>query len=222
MTGITTQLSITAALMCLSLNAVTYAQLTPATVNAQDINSIAYDDKLVQGVLDNGLSYMVRPTAEPKDRVSVRLYVAGGSLDETAETSGIFHFLEHLMFNGSRHYKRGELIPAMQKMGLAFGSDVNAYTGLKQTVYMMDLPNTKPETLDFAMTILRDYADGATLTEEAIDKERGIIVSELKARDSESYRAQIASLDQMLKNTRVTSFMPIGSEKVITSTQPTA
>ncbi len=189
----------------------------PATHESQDLTSasLQQDDALKTSTLENGLTYMIRPTNEPAGRVSVRLFVDTGSLDESHDTSGVAHFLEHLVFNGSRHYKRGELIPKMQKLGLGFGGDANAYTSLLHTVYKLDLPNLQDETVDFAFTIMRDFADGATLEDEAIDKERGIVISELKARDSEQYRALINILGQMTEGTRIAEFMPIGKEDVI-------
>lgn len=176
------------------------------------------DAKLVCGELSNGVRYMIRPTKEPAGRASIRLYVNNGSLNESKETSGLSHLLEHLVFNGSRHFERGELIPAMQKLGLGFGGDANAYTGLLQTVYKLDLPNLREETVHFAFTIIRDFADGATLSDEAINHERGIVISELKARDSQNYRAMLAMLGQLCNGTRVPDFMPIGLEEVIRDT----
>ncbi len=195
----------------------TTPQEQPAVLQAPavDQQELVQDPQIVQGKLENGLSYIIRPTKEPAGRASVRLFVATGSLDEQAETSGIAHFLEHMVFNGSRNFERGELIPTMQKLGLGFGGDANAYTSLLHTVYMLDLPNLKEETVDFALTIMRDFADGAKLEDSAIDHERGIIVSELKSRDSESYRATLGMLDQMAEGTRVATFMPIGREEVI-------
>lgn len=185
-----------------------------------DARQLRRDAGLVTGKLANGLTYMIRPTSEPKGRMSARLFIDVGSLNETAEVSGISHFIEHLVFNGSRTFKRGELIPAMQRLGLGFGGDANAYTGLEQTVYMLDLPNLNDETVNFALTIMRDFADGATLAEEAVDKERGIIVSELKARDSMAYRAMVDQIGFLLDGTRVAGFMPIGTEEVIKNVTP--
>ncbi len=190
---------------------------SPAAQTEQTAHTatLQQDEALQIGTLENGLTYMIRPTTEPAGRASIRLFVDTGSLDESAETSGVAHFLEHLVFNGSRHYKRGELIPKMQKLGLGFGGDANAYTSLLHTVYKLDLPNLNEETVDFALTIMRDFADGATLEDDAIDKERGIVISELRARDSEQYRALIGILGQMTEGTRVAEFMPIGKEEVI-------
>lgn len=220
--------TITTTLMVMA-GAATYAY-AQATVPAEEVQAtvqtaqaaapeqalqLQQDPQLVVGKLHNGLTYMIRPTKEPAGRASIRLHVQTGSLDENEETSGISHFLEHMVFNGSRSFKRGELIPAMQRLGLGFGGDANAYTSLQETVYMLDLPNLNPETVSFAFTIMRDFADGATLEDEAIDHERGIIVSELKSRDSEGYRAMIATIDQLAEGTRIAKYMPIGSEEVI-------
>lgn len=199
---------------------VPFTPLQPSTPIVKEdtaqLKPLVADPLLLQASLENGVRYQIRPTTEPKGRVSVRLYVEAGSLDEEEETKGLSHFLEHLVFNGSRHFERGELIPKMQKLGIGFGGDSNAYTSLRQTVYMMDLPNLEESTVDFVMTVMRDFVDGATLTEEAIDKERGIIISELKARDSASYRARLQMLEQVTAGTRIVPYMPIGLESVIT------
>ncbi len=201
------------------LGSVVYAQApTPPAAPGSEASALAplqADPQLVSGTLANGMHYLIRPTKEPAGQACMRLYVNTGSLDESEETKGISHFIEHMVFNGSRHFKRGELIPAMQNLGLGFGGDANAYTGLLQTVYMLDLPNLKPETVDFALTIMRDFADGATLDDDAIDHERGIIISELKARDSQAYRAGIAMLRHLVGGTRVPDYLPIGTEEVI-------
>ncbi len=183
--------------------------------NQMKLAPLSQDEKLTKGRLENGFSYIIRPTAEPKGRASLRLYIEAGSLDETKEISGISHFLEHLMFNGSRNFKRGELIPAMQTRGLGFGGDANAYTSLLETVYMLDLPSLEGDTPDFALTVMRDFCDGATLTDEAIDKERGIIMSELSSRDSLSYRTSIKLLEQITRGARASHFLPIGTPEMI-------
>lgn len=190
------------------------AETTTMTVEAQ-LPELVQDPLLVQGKLENGFSYIIRPTKEPAGRACLRLIVTTGSLDEQEETSGISHFIEHMVFNGSRSFERGELIPAMQRLGLGFGGDANAYTSLDKTVYMLDLPNLNEETVNFAFTIMRDFADGAKLEDDALDHERGIIVSELKSRDSQNYRAMLATIDQLAEGTRLAHYMPIGREEVI-------
>ncbi len=197
------------------LSAQEQAAPAPAVQETAAVAELQEDPQLTRGQLANGVSYIIRPTSEPKGRASVRLYVNTGSLDEQEHEKGISHLLEHLVFNGSRNFKRGELIPAMQQMGLGFGGDANAYTSLLHTVYMLDLPNLNDETVDFAFTIMRDFADGATLEDSAIDHERGIVKSELYARDSASYRASIAMFRHAAPGTRLPEYLPIGTEEVI-------
>ena len=191
------------------------AASAPVAAESAALAELQEDPQLEKGELPNGVRYIIRPTAEPKGRASVRLFVNVGSLDEKEHEKGISHLLEHLVFNGSRNFKRGELIPTMQQMGLGFGGDANAYTSLLHTVYMLDLPNLNDETVNFAFTIMRDFADGATLEDSAIDHERGIVKSELYARDSASYRASIAMFRHAAPGTRLPDYLPIGTEEVI-------
>ena len=190
-------------------------EATPTAAEQPALAPLQRDPELLVGKLDNGLTYIIRHTAEPAGRGSLRLYVNTGSLNEDESNSGISHFLEHMVFNGSRHFKRGELIPTMQKLGLGFGGDANAYTAFLQTVYMLDLPSLDEKTVGFALTIMRDFADGALLEDDAIDHERGIVVSELKARDSAAYRAGMELIAQMVPGTRLPVYTPIGKEEVI-------
>ena len=192
-------------------------QPEPAATDAQELRQ---DPLITTGTLGNGLRYVIRPTKEPAGRGSVRLRVNVGSLCENERNTGFSHLLEHMVFNGSRNYKRGELIPVMQKLGLGFGGDANAYTSMLETVYMLDLPNLQEKTVDTALTIMRDFADGATLEDEAVDKERGIVISELKARDSAAMRAHVKFLEQLTEGTRMAKFMPIGKEEVLRNGSP--
>ena len=207
-------------ILALSMGIPVQANQAPAPAAAEqqvveELAELQTDPQITQGELPNGVKYIIRPTAEPQGRASVRLFVNTGSLDEQEHEKGISHLIEHLVFNGSRTFKRGELIPTMQRLGLGFGGDANAYTSLLETVYMLDLPNLNDETVDFAFTIMRDFADGATLEDSAIDHERGIVKSELYARDSASYRTSLATLRHAAPGTRLPDYLPIGTEEVI-------
>lgn len=173
------------------------------------------DPQLVTGKLANGLTYMIRPNAEPKGRFSIRLRVNTGSLNETDDIQGISHFIEHMVFNGSNHFKRGEIITAMQKEGLGLGGDANAYTAFDETVYMIDVPSLKDSTVKLAFTIMRDFADGAHLEEDAINAERGIITSEYKARDSAMFRVSKEMISILLDGTLIPHRFPIGTLDMI-------
>lgn len=179
------------------------------------------DPALRYGRLDNGLRYVVMANKEPRDRVALRLLVEAGSLHETEEQRGLAHFLEHMAFNGSEHYPPGTLIEFFQRMGMQFGGDTNAYTSFEVTVYMLDLPNTRPETITEGFQVFHDYAGGLLLGEEEIDHERGVILSEKRTRDSVEFRSWVAENRFLLKETRFPKRIPIGLEEVI-ATAPRA
>ena len=167
------------------------------------------------GTLPNGLRYVVMANKEPKDRASLRLVVMAGALHETEEQRGLAHFLEHLAFNGSKHYPPGTLVEFFQRMGMSFGGDTNAYTTFDHTAYMIELPDTKPTTIDEGLRVFADYADNLLLLDTSVDKERGIILSEKRARDSVEYRQFVAEFDFVLAGTRLPQRMPIGLAPII-------
>lgn len=168
------------------------------------------------GVLPNGLRYVVRPNQEPKGRVSLRLLILAGSLQETDEQRGLAHFLEHMAFNGSKHYPPGMLVKFFQRMGMSFGGDTNASTSFDRTIYQLELAHADNETLAEGLRVMGDYADGLLLSKEEIERERGVILSEKRAGDSVGFRTFLAEFEAMLGKTRLPKRLPIGDEKVIT------
>ena len=198
------------------------AQLAaPAPVTPQpwphEASDIPADPGATFGALENGLRYIVYPNAEPPKRVSLRLHITSGSLMEADDQRGLAHFLEHMVFNGSKDYASEDLVPKMQRLGIAFGAHVNAYTSFDETVYMLDLPDLSEETLKLGFTVMRDFADGALLSTEEIDKERGVILSEKVSRDSVSNRLMEQQFATLLPDSLISKRFPIGLEKVIQS-----
>jgi zinc protease len=184
----------------------------------QDVSDIPVDPQAVFGTLENGFRYMILPNAEPPNRLSVRLHISAGSLMEKDDQQGLAHFLEHMVFNGTRHYKDANaLIRDMQTRGIAFGAHVNAYTSFDETVYMLDLPDLKPDTMDLTFGIMRDFGDGALLTQEEIDAERGVILSEKGSRDSVDYRMMLKQFKTLLPGSLIGERFPIGEEEIISS-----
>ena len=167
------------------------------------------------GKLPNGLHYVVLANHEPKERASLRLVVLAGSFHETDDQRGLAHFLEHMAFNGSTHYPPGTIVEFFQRMGMSFGGDTNAYTSFDHTTYMLELPDTKTETLAEGFKVFSDYASGLLLLEPELNKERGIILSEKRARDSVEFRQLVAELDFVIGDTLLPKRMPIGVEAVI-------
>ncbi|MDB4302267.1 insulinase family protein [bacterium] len=184
----------------------------PVTGEGSDLKA---DPKAVFGSMDNGFDYIIYPNAEPPGQFSVRLHIAAGSLMEADDQRGVAHFLEHMVFNGSRNFTSAELIPKMQRLGIAFGAHANAYTSFDETVYMLDLPNMEKDTVDLTFTVMRDFADGALLKKDEIDKERGVIISEKTSRDSVGYRMMLKQFEYLLPGSRLMQRVPIGTEEVI-------
>jgi zinc protease len=184
-------------------------------------SDIAIDPAIHFGQLDNGLRYAILPNAEPPGRVSLRLHVGAGSLDEAEDQRGLAHFMEHMVFNGSRNFPDVEaLIPQMQRLGIAFGAHANAYTSFDETVYMLDLPNTDTDTLDLTFTVMRDFADGALIKPEEVEKERGVVLAELKSRDSVGMRLMEQRLAFLMPDFLASERLPIGLQSIIETAPP--
>ena len=194
---------------------------TPAKATPQPwpqaSSDIAPDKNATFGTLANGFRYIVYPNAEPPKRVSLRLHIASGSLMEADDQRGLAHFLEHMVFNGSKNFTSEELVPKMQRLGIGFGAHLNAYTSFDETVYMLDLPDLSADTVNLGFSVMRDFGDGALLTREEIDKERGVILSEKVSRDSVGTRIMEQQFAKLLPQSLVTRRFPIGSEEVIKS-----
>ncbi|MDR0901968.1 MAG: insulinase family protein, partial [Opitutaceae bacterium] len=186
---------------------------------AHEAGDLRADSRVRFGTLPNGLRYAVLANSEPKNRASLRLAVVAGSLQETDAERGIAHYLEHMAFNGSAHYEPGTLVNFFQRMGMGFGNDTNAYTTFDRTVYLLELPDTKAPTLADGLTVLNDYAGGLLLLQQQVDKERGIILAEKRARDSVDYRQQLAEYNLMLGDTLLPRRFPVGETATIESFQ---
>ncbi len=182
---------------------------------AHETSDLPADPAVRWGRLDNGLRYALLHNQEPKGRVSARLAIQVGSLYENEDQRGLAHFLEHMAFNGSRHFPAASVVEFFQRLGMDFGGDTNASTNFDRTLYQLELPDTKSETLRESLTFFADVAGGLLLDSKEIEKERGIILSEKRARDSVGLRTFLAELDFLVPDTRFPQRLPIGLEEVI-------
>jgi len=173
------------------------------------------DPALRFGTLPNGVRYVLLHNREPKNRASLRLQVNAGSFNETEAQRGVAHFLEHMAFNGSTKFPPGSLIEVLQRLGMGFGNDTNAFTSFDRTVYMLELPKTDTATLDEGLRVFTDYAGGLLLRIEEIEKERGIIVAEKRDRDTIGFRTLVANLEFAFPDTLLPKRLPIGLNSVI-------
>ncbi|MEM9300765.1 MAG: insulinase family protein [Pseudomonadota bacterium] len=170
---------------------------------AHERSDLKPDSAVRYGVLDNGMRYALMANDTPPGTASLRLLIGVGSLMEDDDQRGLAHFVEHMAFNGTTNVPEGKMVKILERLGLAFGPDTNASTGLERTVYQLELPRVDDETLGTALFLLREVAGNVTFGADAIDRERGVIASELRSRDSPAYRARRDELGYLLPGMRV-------------------
>ncbi len=173
------------------------------------------DPTVVFGRLPSGVRYILKENQTPSDRVSMHLYVQAGSLLESEQEQGAAHFLEHMLFNGSTHFPPGEMVKFFQRIGMQFGPDANAHTGFDQTVFDVVLPKGDRESLAEALVVLKDYAQGALLLPEEVQREKKVILAEMRSRDSSRYRTFKAALNFEMPDLRIGRRLPIGEKTVV-------
>ena len=181
----------------------------------QSVSDLKADPAIRFGALPNGMRYAIRKQAIPPGQAAFRLWFASGSMMETDAQQGLAHFLEHMAFNGSKEVKEGEMVKVLERLGLAFGADTNASTGFSETVYKLDLPRTDAETVDTSLKLLREAAFNLSIDPTAVDRERGVVLSEERARDTPGYRVSIARMGFLLKDQRLPTRLPIGKVEVL-------
>ena len=172
------------------------------------------------GRLPNGLRYAVMANETPSNTATLLMRFDTGSVNEADGQEGLAHFLEHMAFNGSKNIPEGEMIKRLEKFGLAFGADTNASTSFDETIYQLELPEVNDEILDETLMIMRETASNLTLDPAAIDRERGVILAEKRARISPAYNASIASLKFYLDGSPFPDRLPIGTEEAIQTVTP--
>ena len=136
------------------------------------------DPEVVVGTLPNGLRYYVRANGKPGHRAELRLVVKAGSVLEDDDQQGLAHFVEHMEFEGTRHFPRQSIVDFLSSLGLSIGPDANAATSYDDTQYTLRVPTDVPGVLDRALLVLEDWAQGASFDQSGIDRERGIVLSE--------------------------------------------
>ena len=146
----------------ISQNSTTNQQKQVQNLAAQQL---PVDSNVKIGKLSNGLTYYIKNNGKPEDKVELRLVVNAGSILENDKQLGLAHFMEHMNFNGTKNFKKNDLIDYLQSIGVKFGADLNAYTSFDQTVYILPIPSDDPEKLEKGFQILEDWAHNAELTE---------------------------------------------------------
>jgi len=182
---------------------------------AQDYLNRPADPAVRFGTLPNGLRYAIMHNDTPADGVAMRLRIGSGSLKERDDEQGLAHYLEHMAFRGSTNIADGEVVHMLERQGLRFGPDTNAFTAQDETVYMFTFPKADPSALDTGLTLFREIGERLNLAPAAVDAERGVILSEERLRDSPGYQAIKANLDNALAGTPLPKRWPIGLVETI-------
>ena len=178
-------------------------------------DTIPVDPNVIIGKLDNGLTYYIRKNTKPENRVELRLAVNAGSINENKSQLGLAHFVEHMCFNGTKTFEGNKMIDYLQKYGISFGGDLNAYTSFDETVYMLKVPTDNKNLLDTALQIIVDWSNYVTFNSKEIDKERGIITEEWRLGLGADDRLMKKYFPVAFKNSMYADRLPIGEIDVI-------
>ena len=192
----------------------------PAARTAIAPQAIPADPAVRTGQLPNGLRYYVRQNARPEQRVELRLVVNAGSVLEDDDQRGLAHFTEHMLFNGTRRFKKNDIVSYLESIGVKFGADLNAYTGFDETVYILPVPTDKPELLDRSFEILEDWAGGALFDSTDVVNERGVVLEEWRGGLGADTRVRDKQFPVIFQGSRYAERLPIGSPDIIRAANP--
>ena len=182
---------------------------------AQSTGTFGIDPKVVKGKLPNGLTYIVRENAKPEKKVELRLVVKAGSINEDDDQQGLAHMAEHMAFNGTKNFKKNEIVSFLQDIGVGFGNDLNAYTSFDETVYILPIPTDKAGNLEKGFQVLEDWAHYVTYLDEDINNERAIILEESRTRKGSEDRMFRKVFPEQFKGSKYANRIPIGLDSLI-------
>lgn len=178
-------------------------------------SGIPADPGMRFGRFDNGMRYVIMPNATPTGTAALRLVFNVGSLAEAEHQLGLAHFIEHMAFNGTTNVPEGEMIPLLERYGLAFGPDTNAFTGQQVVGYQLDLPSVDEQILKTGLFLMRETASEMLFDADAIDSERGVIRGEMRFRDTPIQRFLLSYYGFLYPGTTIPERSPIGTPEII-------
>src|SRR3954447_4935179 len=193
---------------------------TAASVAAYPLSTdMPVDPEVLIGGLPNGLRFYIRPNPRPARQAELRLVVRAGSVLEDDDQRGLAHFVEHMQFQGSRHFPGQSIDNFLSSIGLSIGSDANAVTSFDDTQYTLRVPTDRSGILDTALTVLEDWAGGALFDEAAIERQRAIVLAEWRRNLGADERTADKLRHVQLEGSRYANRSPIGDPTVIQSAQ---
>jgi zinc protease len=174
---------------------------------------LPFDPDVRRGSLDNGLDWYIETNGVPNDRVVLRLFLDAGSVLEDEDQRGLAHVVEHMAFNGTEHFPGNSLITTLEGWGTRFGPHINAHTGFDETVYKLQVPSDDPEVVNTAFRVMADWAGGITFDPEEVEKERGVVLEEWRARLGAGQRVGEELLPLTFHGTPYPDRLPIGTKE---------
>jgi zinc protease len=182
--------------------------------------NVPTDPQVSIGTFPNGMRYYVRNNKKDEKRAQLRLVVRAGSVLEDDDQRGLAHVVEHMAFEGTQHFPKKEVEQFIESLGMRFGADLNAYTSYDETVYMLQVPTDNLDKLDRALLIMEDWAHNVSFEDDAIDKERGIVMEEWRLRRGAGARQNEKIDPIVLKGSRYADRLPIGKPEIIQNFKP--
>jgi zinc protease len=173
------------------------------------------DPNLRTGTLSNGIKYYIRKNSKPENRMELRLAVNAGSNQENDDQQGLAHFCEHMAFNGSKNFKKNDLVNFLEGVGTKFGAHLNAYTSFDETVYMLQIPTDNKETMSKSFTVLEDWAQGLSFDPTEVDKERGVVIEEWRLGQGADERMRDKWWPILFGGSRYGDRLPIGKKEIL-------
>lgn len=186
-------------------------------VPAQNSRPLPVDKNVTMGTLKNGIKYYIRVNHKPEKRAELRLAVNAGSVLEDDSQNGLAHFTEHMAFNGSKHFKKNELVDYLESIGVKFGPELNAFTSFDETVYMLQVPTDNTEIMKKAFLVLEDWAHNLSLENSEIDKERGVIIEEWRLGRGAQARMFDKQAPKIFYNSQYAKRNVIGEKNILES-----
>src|SRR4030042_6988004 len=193
----------------------TVSNISVAQINLDQ--KLPVDPKVKIGKLENGLTYYIRTNYKPENRAFLRLVVDAGSVLEDDDQQGLAHFIEHMAFNGTKNFRKHEIINYLESIGMRFGPEINAFTSFDETVYMLEIPLDSLAILETGIRILSDWAQNISFEQEEIDKERGVIVEEWRLGRGAVVRMADKQYPVIFKDSKYAVRLPIGKVSIIES-----
>ena len=173
------------------------------------------------GKLDNGLTYYIRHNEKPAQRAEFYLATDAGAVLEEPDQDGLAHFLEHMCFNGTKNFPGKGILNWLESIGASFGGNVNASTGIEQTIYMLNnIPLSRPGVVDTCILIMHDYSHFVLCEPSEIDAERGVIIEEKRSRNTASWRNFMEEKKYLYKGTPYETVSLIGSQEQLETFKP--